>query len=341
MRIKILFTTVIVLFALSFSNAQTKYDFSSVDNLLQDAVPKIGGSAVLIVMNNQVLYQKAFGEFTIDEVVMIASASKWLSAGVIMSLVDEGKLSLNDPVSRYITAFTGKKGAITIRQLFSHTSGLSRENELVLMNPLITLETAANRIAQMELAAEPGTEFAYGGISMQVAGRIAEITGGKLWNELFKERIADPLEMKNTDYGGLLGITKNPMIAGGAKSCLKDYGNFLSMIINKGVFKSKHVLSETAIQEMLKNQIGDAVIKFSPYSFFTSERITYGIGVWRAQVDPQTDDVIVASCQGAFGFSPWIDRQKNLYGVLLVRNRLQNVMPVYVELRKMIDIILK
>jgi len=329
-----------ILFTAASVYGQKQYDFSAVNRLMQESVPKIGGSAVLIVKDNVVLYQKAFGDFTLDMVVPIASASKWLSAGVIMSLVDEGKLSLDDSVSKYIPAFTGKKGTITVRQLFSHTSGLSR-NELVLMNPLITLETAANRIAQMELAAEPGTEFAYGGISMQVAGRIAEIVGGKSWNDLFKERIADPLEMKNTDYSGLLGITKNPMIAGGAKSSLNDYGNFLSMIINNGIFHSKRVLSEAAVSEMLKDQTDGATTRFSPYSFFSRERITYGIGVWREKVNPQTGDIVAASCQGAFGFSPWVDFEKNLYGVLLVRSLLTNVMPVYVELKQIIGRIIQ
>ena len=56
-------------------------------------------------------------------------------------------------------------------------------------------------MAEVELVAEPGAEFRYGGLSMQVAGRIAEVVSGKSWAKLFEERITGPCEMPNTRYG--------------------------------------------------------------------------------------------------------------------------------------------
>jgi hypothetical protein len=84
--------------------------------------------------------------------------------------------------------------------------------------------------------ADPGKEFRYGGVSMQVAGRIAEIVSGKSWEELFQERIAKPLEMRQSNFSGL-GQTTNPRLGGSARSSMNDYHNFLTMIFNQGKFQ--------------------------------------------------------------------------------------------------------
>lgn len=70
-------------------------------------------------------FNKRFGPYDVDRVVPIASASKWLSAGVIMSLVADRKLSLDDRVGKFFPDIPGKKAEITVGQLFSHTSGIT------------------------------------------------------------------------------------------------------------------------------------------------------------------------------------------------------------------------
>ena len=92
--------------------------------------------------------------------------------------------------------------------------------------------------SHLRLNSDPGTEFDYGGVSFQIAGRIAEIVTGKPWETVFRENIADICDMRDTDYGH----ASNPGIAAGAISTGEDYVKFLSMILNNGKFKHFIVL---------------------------------------------------------------------------------------------------
>ena len=205
-----------------------------VDGVLA-ANPQIPGAALRLAKGEQVLYERYFGTYSASTVVPIASASKLLSAASVMTLVDAGVLDLDAPVSAALPAFSGAKGGMTLRQMFSHTSGLPGGLDYpVLADKTITLAQAVDQIACcIPLAAAPGSQFAYGGLSMQVAGRIAEVADGQLWDVLFAQRLAGPLGLTHTDYDGF-GPTDNPRIAGGARSSLDDYGRLLEMLIGKG-----------------------------------------------------------------------------------------------------------
>lgn len=301
-------------------------DLPAVTDLVQNRMnrDRLQGAVVLVRRNNRVIYQKAFGNYRTDTVVPIASASKWMSASAIVTLVDSGKLSLDAPISKYLPNFTGKKGTITLRQLLSHTSGLPG-NHRCLANQSITLAECVNQIAQIELQSDPGTQFRYGGVSFQVAGRIAEVVSGKSWNQLFEEKIKIPLNMVNTSYGD----TRNPRIAGGASSTAQDYANLLQMHLNDGLFNGKRVLSAASVEEMQRDQTKGVPIAFSPLR----DNRRYGLGEWRDLVDSK-GRAIQLSSPGAFGFTPWIDEQRKLVGVFLVRNRLRNVTPTVEELQK-------
>ncbi len=164
-----------------------------------------------------------------------------------MALVDAGKISLDDPASKYLPYFTGKKAGITIRQMFSHTHGLARGDARdYLHDPTLTMDEAVRGIAKYDLIADPGTALYYAGAGMQAAGRICEIATGKPWAQIFRETIGDPLEMDSTDYFAL-GPTKNPDVAGAVRTCVDDYGNYLTMLLNRGVYKGKRILSEKAV----------------------------------------------------------------------------------------------
>lgn len=301
-------------------------DLPIVTKTVESAVDKdkLEGVAVLLMKDNRVIYEKSFGRYNLNTVVPIASASKLLASSTIMTLVDEGKLALDAPISKYMPNLTGEEANITLRQLLSHTSGLPGQHRC-LSNNSITLEECADQILERGLRTEPGTDFSYGGVSYQVAGRLAEIASGKSWNSLFEERIQRPLNMTNTNYKASL----NPRIAGGASSTLQDYANLLQMHINGGVFNSKRILSTQAVTEMQRDQTRGLPISISPHK----DGRRYGLGLWRDIVDNQ-GRVIQLSCQGAFGFSPWIDRQRNLIGVFLVRSRWRTIVPVVEQLQK-------
>lgn len=316
---------------------QASYDFTTIDNILERAAPRLGGCALLLIKDNKVVYRKSFGRYGADKVVPIASASKWLSGALIMTLVDEGKISLDDTVSKYLPQFGTDKSNITVRQLFAHTSGFPPEARCR-NDKRTTLERCVSEMARTQLRAAPGEQFYYGGVSMHIGGRIAEIVSGKSWNELFAEKIATPLGMAKTDFFAY-GPTDNPRPAGDARSSADDYGRFLQMILQRGSFNGKQILSAASVVEMHKDQTGGARIAYTIYEKHGARdpslpRARYGVGVWREKVDGAGQQLREASSQGALGFSPWIDVERNLAGVLSVRSSFSRVVPVYLELKE-------
>lgn len=317
--------------------SQESYDFTAVDKILERAAPQLGGCALVLVKDGKVIYRKAFGRFAPDKVVPIASASKWLSGAVLMSLVDEGKLRLDDPVSKYLPEFADDKAAVTVRHLFSHTSGLPPEANCR-NDKRTTLEACASELARLRLRAAPGEEFHYGGVSMHVGGRVTEIAGGKSWNELFAEKIAAPLGMTRTDFFAY-GQTANPRPEGDARGSADDYARFLQMILGKGQYDGQQVLSAASVEEMHKDQTVDARIGYTIYEKHgdldpSLPRARYGIGVWRERVDEGSGELLEANSPGALGFIPWIDFKRNLAGVLSAQSSFSRVLPVYLELKK-------
>ncbi|HEV2904101.1 MAG TPA: serine hydrolase domain-containing protein, partial [Pyrinomonadaceae bacterium] len=295
-----------------------------------------GSFAVVIIQNDRIVYRKSFGNYRIDQVVPIASSSKWLAGALVMSLVDEGKLSLDAPVSKYLPEFTGDKAAITVRQLFAHTSGLPPEIGCR-NNRQTTLEACAKQIAKANLRAQPGTEFFYGGVSMHAGGRVVEVVTGKSWNDAFVDRIAKPLGMTNTDFLAY-GPTSNPRPAGDARSTLDDYAKFLQMILNGGAINGRRILSAKAVEEMHRDQTRGSTIR---YSIFwnkghldpTLPSAGYGVGMWGEKTDAQSARILLASSPGALGSYPWIDFENKVAGVIFTRGTFSRTLPVYLRLR--------
>ena len=130
-----------------------------------------------------------YGNYSAGTRVPIASASKWLSALVIARLVEKNQMQWNDTIGEWMPDAPANKRDITLAQLFSHTSGLpGNETTVCLSNRFITLDNCARQILALNLESTPGSSFSYGGNSMQVAGRLAEIASGKNWNLLFYEK---------------------------------------------------------------------------------------------------------------------------------------------------------
>lgn len=306
-------------------------DFSVLDEFLQNALPRIdGGCCLILIKDDEVVYRKAFGSFTLDTVVPVASASKWISGGVIASLIDEGLFTLDTTASEYFDDFTGSKSGITIRQMFSHTHGFPEKTPSDFDPPdyfphrdtsLDSMQEAVDIIADIPLIFLPGSALYYSGIGMQVAGRISEIAKNKSWADIFSEKIAGPCQMTRTSYYAF-GYTENPNVAGSLRTCIDDYGNYVWMLLNKGMFKGTRVLSEQTVRAMLTNQSGDGPILYHPWSSLAhvDPEIAvsrYGIGCWLENMDPVTGEGIEISSGGAFGCEPFLYRDYNLAGVFL------------------------
>jgi CubicO group peptidase (beta-lactamase class C family) len=324
---KHLITLSLLLSVLIFFSCQTNdpnpanYDFSSVDTFIEQNAAAYANQVVVMVSQNGKLIYKKEHNLTPKDGRAIASATKWLSGAVIMSLVDEGKISLSDTVGKYLPIFTKyKKGNITIRQLFSHTSGFPGDSPqgYEYSTSLSFAEAVDSLAVHTSMIHAPGTVFNYGSIGMHIAGRIAEIVSGKSWQTLFNEKIATPCNM-SVVYLPL----RNPIIAGGGFTSAEDYLRFAEMIVNRGTYQSKRVLSENAITEMLKDQTSNARIEgtpypANPYSTFQNTSIRYGIGNWLDVVDTN-GGVRESSSPGLFGTHPWQDSRNHLAGIIFTK----------------------
>lgn len=291
------------------------YDFSAVSAFLQSTSatlpPDDNGIALVLMKDGEIIFQEAYGDIGLNTRVAIASASKWVSAATLMTLVRDGLIDLDDRVSDYVPGFTGLKSLITIRQCLSHTSGLPGNN-LAISNPNLTLEQSTAVAAQGPLLAVPGAEFRYGGVSMSVAGRVAEVATGQPFGQIFQTRVAGPLGMTTFDYDAF-GPTLNPQLAGAGKCTAIDYAQFLLAFLDNGAKGGQSILPTNFVREMFEDQTNGADIAASP----RDPSYRYGLGLWRDQIGPN-GELLAVSSPGAFGAFPWIDLERGYAGFILI-----------------------
>lgn len=307
----------------NIKNNNSVYDFSPIDKKINSWVDKgyYPGASIAIFKDNKNVYEDYFGNYKPETVVFIASAGKWLAAATVAAVVEDAKLSWDDKVAKWLPEFTDIKGQATLRQLFSHTSGYPdyqpKGNH---RDDYQTLEESVKHIVSLPTDTIPGTEFHYGGLAMQVAGRMAELASGKDFETIFQEKIAKPLGMENTHFTPVdLGGGHSPMLGGGARCTLRDYAHFLEMIANDGMYKGGTVLKKTSVQEMQANQVKNALVKPGEYvenARASNHKSIYGLGEWREELNQNNEAVLISSPSWA-GAYPWIDKENKVYGFLL------------------------
>lgn len=212
------------------------------DRVMQEYIDKgyQGGIGVLIVRNGKVVHHKAFGyanpdtkePLKRDAIFRIASQTKAIVSMGLMTLYEEGKFLLDDPVSKYIPAFKNPvvldkyepkdttyttvpaKREITIRQLLTHTSGISYPSigskEAVAIyaknnvpsgigTPTYKLADVMGRLGKLPLMHQPGEKWTYG-LSTDVVGYLIEVISGQPLDQFLKTRLFDPLGMNDTYF---------------------------------------------------------------------------------------------------------------------------------------------
>jgi methyl acetate hydrolase len=268
----------------------------------------VPGVAVVVVNKDGTLYDEAFGlsstlarkAMTKDTIFSIASMTKPITSVAIMMLVDEGKLTLDDDVGKYLPKYKdpvviskfneadgsyetrAAKQPITIRHLLTHTSGFAYG----LASPMLTKIMAKDRKSEPDLPLlfDPGESWAYGP-STRVLGQVVEAISGQKLDAFFDARIFGPLGMRDTSY--LVAVEKYPRLVsinargkdgnlvespmttppvniagdGGLYGTASDYGLFLRMLLNRGTLNGKRVLSEKSVDAMLQPQTGNVVVK--------------------------------------------------------------------------------
>lgn len=208
---------------------------TAIDTLIEKAIADqiVPGTVVLVARDGKVIYHKAFGRanldrpMTTDTIFLMYSSSKIVVGIAVMQLVEQGKLKLDDPVSKYLPEFRNQKvkvmlpkGAsspfrlepakseITVRQLLNMTSGIfgywdtdfvTAGVDLGMGDPNFNLAENMRRLATVPLLFQPGTEFGYG-LSIDLAGRVVEVVSGLSLADYYQKQIFGPLGMQDTFF---------------------------------------------------------------------------------------------------------------------------------------------
>jgi CubicO group peptidase (beta-lactamase class C family) len=241
----------------------------------------------------------------------IASTSKPFQATAVMMLVDEGKVNLDEQVSRYLPQFKTLK-PMTVRMLLNHTNGLSYSAPGQFKpTDCCSLSDQVDRFVSLPLVFEPGTRFMYSNAGPDTASRIVEVVSGQSFEEFLTERLLAPLGMRDTTYfpnqeqlsrlapGCMFDKTANKLVrapnevfltspygdrkarhapGGGLFTTGPDLALFVQMLLNEGIFGGKRYLSEAAVAEMTRNQVPTALMSMLPSPPGADGPMGYGLG---------------------------------------------------------------
>ena len=283
------------------SSAQAPAAFDAVAPAMQAFVDKgeVAGVVTLLADRKSILHLGAAGRSDIaagrrmrtSDIFWVASMTKPIAAVAVAILVDDGKLSFDDPLSKYLTELPAPSRAITLRDVLTHTAGLG---ELTNRDPHLTLAQTARQIAEMPLRFPPRTRWSYSTAGFDVLGRVVEIVSGMPFDRFLQERVFDPLEMKDTSfwvssqsrdrwahsyqwvaaegklrettipymYGtDVFDRTRPPLGGAGLFSTAADIGRFYQMMLSRGSMNGRRILSPATVVEMTRKQTGDLVAR--------------------------------------------------------------------------------
>ncbi|MCE3001406.1 MAG: beta-lactamase family protein [Xanthomonadaceae bacterium] len=277
------------------------------------------GGALLIGDRQGILLERYYGTYTAQTVVPIASGSKLVSGVRILQLIDQGVIDATAPVSSVLPQFTGEKGTMNVRQMFSHTAGYGDDSgDPLVFDRTITLAQAADEIAccrPLPTGYTVGGQFSYGGVSMHIAGRMAEVATGSDWQAGWQAQLGAPLGITSIDWQAF-GPTTNYSIAGGARSSLRDAGRLLHLLANDGRSNNRRLLSLGAADVLLVDRAAGLPVASAPPN--VSAPVRYGLGAWIDGLGGPDRPRFVHSL-GAFGFMPWVDFERRVFGVFMIR----------------------
>lgn len=340
-----------------------------IGDAMQEMVAKneIAGAVTMVVTRNKILHLETTGladvatkkPMTPDTLFWIASMTKPITGTAILMLQDEGKLSVSDPVAKYLPEFaglktpSGKPANLTIRQLLTHTSGLGEAS-----GPAAQQAKTLADLVPIWLAApmqyEPGEKWKYTQSGINAAARIVEVVSGMTFDVFLQKRLFDPLGMKDTtfyptaeqrarlvtayaknkDTGLLEPVPPRPDFGkrdrppqgnGGLYSTAPDYARFCQMLLNGGKLDGRRYLSAAAMRFLTTSQTGDL-----PTGFFQSETYGYrgtnynwGIATCILRVPHEGVAAMLSPGTfghgGAWGTQAWMDPVRGVGYILMVQ----------------------
>lgn len=367
---------------------------------------RIAGSSILLAKNGEILLQHAEGKmslardlpYTIDTLTRIYSMTKPITSVVVMQLVNEGFFSLKQPVSDFLPEFSHCQALIanaktidqtepaptpTLFQLMVHTSGLTydfntgvlpdhyRDQQIDFEPESGGLQAMTQRVARQPLAFQPGTRWEYS-IGIDVLGAVIESATGKQLDQVFQERIFDPLGMKDTffmvpkgrlrEFADCYSFDENDPLklfdagdksvfaprddrtfagGGGLVSTLQDYFRFAEMLRLDGTIDGVEVLPTGTLRSMKTNHLGCEIADMGPTSFAEMPMEGIGFGLGGAVVlDPERSGM--AGHSGDFGWGGlagtyfWIDPETEVTCIFFTQLIPSGAHPLRSELKALV-----
>lgn len=262
------------------------------------------------------VYERMVGDFAPDRRVAVASASKLVAGTVLFEVIRQGHLSL-DSTTGQVLGWSGDKAGITLRHLLSFTSGLQHEHGCTLQAGS-TLADCVATLATTQPVAPPGTRYDYGSTHLHVAARMAEVATGRSWNALFTETLAAPLglpaEVRYFTFPRQAQGTTNPLIAGGLRTSMNEYARLLALVFHRGRYAGLERGTPELFDAQTREPFPEVTVGNSPVKDL-GLGYRYGLTAW-LHCDTPAQGCDVISSPGAFGWTPWVDREAGYYAIL-------------------------
>jgi CubicO group peptidase (beta-lactamase class C family) len=362
------------------------------------AAGEISGGVTLVARHGRIAHFEASGvtdteskkPMTKDAVFRIASMTKPVTGVAIMMMMEEGKLRITDPVSKYIPSFKDLKVAVplprqgpppgadeppapprfytvpaerevTIRDLLTHTSGLASgpmsnsdiRKPAIARKPTDTLADYVPRLGMSALEFQPGSRWSYSPqAGFDTLGRIVEIVSGQAFDQFLRQRMFDPLGIKDVSFyptpeleprmvtayqldpKGKMAKNTNPgsmqskvyfMGSGGLITTAEEYSKFAQMLVNGGELNGKRLLSPRTVSYMASVHASDTLEGRVPgEGFGLSVRVVKNAVASGARVSDGS-----FGWSGAYGTHFWVDQKEDLIAVLMIQTPVRDMRPEF------------
>ena len=334
------FTRITVLIALQFSilTGYSQTDFSPIDQELESKKKELGEDFVMMIWKDTLVYKKESKQFNSKTIAPLGSSSKWLTAALVMVFVDEGKISLDDKVARWLPEFERYgKNYITVRHCLSHMTGISDEGNAAKKTfqrkKFSSLEEEVNSFAARKIRVNAGDDFFYGDIGINIAARVLEVISKKKFDQLIKQKLLNPLTMRRTTFSTIDASALNP--ATGAQSSADEYIKFLAMLLNKGKSNGKQILSEESVRELIAIQTKDMDKKNSPKY---AAGWNHALGSWVIGEDGGEPKALAAPSET--GTWPMIDFCRGYASIVLLKEPLdEDKKDIHLQIKNSVDML--
>ena len=363
------YLTVILALSATLTALVQERKLPGIGTAMQAVIAKneVAGAVTVVVTRDKILHLDASGfadiaakrPMTSDTLFWIASMTKPVTGAAILMLQDEGKLTVADPVAKYLPEFaalktpSGKPANLTITQVLTHTSGLGEaggpaEQQARTLADLVPLWLAA------PMQYEPGEKWKYTQSGINAAARIVEVVSGMTFDAFVQKRLFDPLGMTNTTFyptdqqrarlatayaknngtGALESVPprsdfgprdRPPQGNGGLYSTAPDYARFCQMLLNGGTLEGRRYLSDRAMKFLTTPQTADLPTGFFQSDTYGNRGANYAWGIATCILRAPHQGVAAMLSPGtyghggAWGTQAWIDPAKGIAYVLMVQ----------------------